>query len=466
MSNIKKRLVATLTAVVIAVLSAVFPLSAGAGDDGASQPAVAAPALLLSGDCTAVTVSWDAVPETNKYTLYMLYPNDKTYTKLVTTSLLFYTVSDLEANQKYKFKVAVNGTLSAAAAVTTAKPVALPAPLLDAAIQNDFVVSLQWNAVDEAERYAVFVLYPGDMKYTQLTETAKNQTNFKIKDLVVGNTYKFKVAAIDVVSDKTKRGELSEAVKVRLLTPAENSEAKFLPILKEIKASFKPEYGRVAVGFTDLETGYTYVSDKQQYYAASIIKLYVMEYAYEKVAAGKAKLSDKTSGGHNLKNDIEAMITWSDNYATFRIIEHFGFTNVRNWIAENYPDTALNNWMTMGNGKDNYTTAVDVLAFLQKLYDNKSVYPNDEMIAVMTRQTLINKIPRDIRNTKGVTVANKTGSFTYGTNDSIWVTNDSAIVFAESGDFALVCLASGVPAVYAAKVNDLMAKGAERLVTA
>ena len=87
----------------------------------------------------------------------------------------------------------------------------LPAPAgVKATAESSASIVLNWQAVRGAEKYAVYILYPGGKKYTKLGTTAK--TVFTKSGLAAGAKYKFRVAAIDVVNKKSMTGVLSKSV--------------------------------------------------------------------------------------------------------------------------------------------------------------------------------------------------------------------------------------------------------------
>lgn len=358
--------------------------------------------------------------------------------------------------------------------MAAAKPAKLPAPSLTASAANETDAALSWSAVPGADAYAVYLLSPGESEYTKLGGTT--ETDYIKTGLTAGKRYKFRVAAVSIVSGKAKTGELSNTVEITLAEPAkiaepplspEQAEAKYAPVLTEIANSFASSYGTVTLGFTDFSSGYTYISSDEDMFAASSIKVYVMDYVYLQIAAGTAKLSDTTEG-FSLQNDLEAMITVSDNAATGRLLKHFGFADVSARINEKYPHTVLNHWGGQGNTKilNNFANISDTLLFLRNLYDNRDAFPANAMISTMKRQQLLTKIPKYIREMPGVAVANKTGSFNYLYGGDYCVTNDMAIVFTPGGDFALAFYADGVPLGSDYNVSDLMARGAEKITKA
>jgi beta-lactamase class A len=258
---------------------------------------------------------------------------------------------------------------------------------------------------------------------------------------------------------QTEMTQTSETTALTLQTadittenPAETRQAEIEALLTDLQNRFAlggltNKSGEGAVGFLDLSTGYAYNGDDNMMPAASIIKTFIMEYAYLQVAEGAVSL-DTVMDGYTLEENIEDMITVSDNEATDRIIQYFGRQNIDDYLQEHYSKTRLH--CTLANtgyydydrtSEYNDVCIADMIAVLKKFYDNRESYPYDEMIAVMTRQTRLSKIPKYIRDMEGVTVANKTGSFysEYGYTDC-----DMAIVFTPGGDFIFAVLSTSL----------------------
>ena len=173
--------------------------------------------------------------------------------------------------------------------------------------------------------------------------------------------------------------------------------------------------------------------------AASVIKVFIMQYAYSLIAQGKLS-ADDTIAGQGVRQLIESMIQQSDNTATNILIDYFGMDEMNQYFLEQgFAETVLQRRMldtaARNQGLDNYTSTRDALAFLRHLYINQTVFPYDEMLEVMKGQQVRTKIhlflPPD------TIVASKTGEL----HD---VENDIGLVFAEDSAFAIVVLTDGV----------------------
>ena len=142
-----------------------------------------------------VTLTWDAIDGATKYAVYRLQ-DDGTLkalaTKLTDTE---YTVKKLVNHTEYQFLVRayVNGkwTKYDANDYVSATPAALK-PLVRVS-EYDGMVTLRWGAVDDATKYAAYIVNDDD----SLTCVSSKITNIKytVKKLTNGTAYRFVVRA-------------------------------------------------------------------------------------------------------------------------------------------------------------------------------------------------------------------------------------------------------------------------------
>ncbi|MCL2828255.1 MAG: class A beta-lactamase-related serine hydrolase [Oscillospiraceae bacterium] len=173
--------------------------------------------------------------------------------------------------------------------------------------------------------------------------------------------------------------------------------------------------------------------------AASVIKVFIMQYAYSRIEQGELS-EDDIIGGQNVRRLIEGMIQQSDNTATNILIDYFGMEALNQFfLRQGFTETVLQRRMldheARRQGLDNYTSTRDAMAFLQRLYHNRPIYPYSEMLAIMEGQAVRTKIPLLLPT--DTVVANKTGEL----HD---VENDIGLVFMEDTAFAIVVLTDGV----------------------
>jgi len=194
--------------------------------------------------------------------------------------------------------------------------------------------------------------------------------------------------------------------------------------------------------------------------SASVIKVFIMQYVYDEIAAGKLTEDDVVSGS-SIKNLVKTMIQNSDNNATNTLLDHFGMETINTYIKNcGYSDTEFQRKMldfdAQKNGKENYTSLNDVMKFLEKLYNNKETFPYSTMLEIMKGQNIRTKLPQGIP--QGTVIANKTGELSD-------VENDIGIVFTDKGDFAIAVLTDGVSSPQNARnaIADLANQAYDRI---
>jgi len=173
--------------------------------------------------------------------------------------------------------------------------------------------------------------------------------------------------------------------------------------------------------------------------AASVIKVFIMYYAYSHIEHEELT-EDDMIGGQTVRMLIERMIQQSDNVATNILIDHFGMETMNQFFLERgFTDTVLQRRMldmeARSQGLDNYTSTRDSMEFLRRLYHNRIRSPYREMLEIMVGQEIRTKIHLFLP--PGTGVANKTGELPD-------VENDMGLVFTEGGVFAIVVLSDGV----------------------
>lgn len=193
--------------------------------------------------------------------------------------------------------------------------------------------------------------------------------------------------------------------------------------------------------------------------AASMIKVYILSYLFEKIDKGEISLQDvyvlKPSdkvGGSGVLNGYESgsvlsidtiarlMITESDNTATNILIDKLGLENINLYIStQGYKDTQLNRKMmdlnAIEKGIDNYTSAQDLGNWFLKLAAGKmaSDLSNKQMIDYLVGQTDTECISAALPNR---IIAHKTGELA-------GVYHDGGIIYnANRNDYYILVLLS------------------------
>ncbi len=145
------------------------------------------PSGIIKGN--SVTINWNEIESADNYTIYEL--RDGKYKAIGTTTDTSYTTENL-ATGKYKFIVryTVNGRLSLISkSVTLTADIKNSKPYPTAAVDGN-TVTLKWQAVDNAEKYAVYLVKDGKAK--KLKETDKRAFKY---DLDPDKEYQFIVRA-------------------------------------------------------------------------------------------------------------------------------------------------------------------------------------------------------------------------------------------------------------------------------
>ena len=214
-------------------------------------------------------------------------------------------------------------------------------------------------------------------------------------------------------------------------------EEKTVPDVSAVSGKLSTLGGRCQWGVHMYNSGFSYKTESIKAPSASIIKVFIMEYAFSLIERGELSLESDWGYG-SLKNLINSMITVSDNNSTNILIEYFSMENLNAFfVQKGYYDTVIERKMldyeAMAAGKDNFTSLNDVMNFLDKVYMNKESFPYMDMLDIMKRQQRRNKIPSMLPG--NVIVANKTGEID-------GVENDIGIIFSEKGDFSVAFLLS------------------------
>ena len=181
-----------------------------------------------------------------------------------------------------------------------------------------------------------------------------------------------------------------------------------------------------------LENRPRYIYQSSQMRSASMIKVFILAAAMERVKAGSLSLdqtftlhaSDKVGGSGvltgyangtqlTLNKILRLMITESDNTATNMMIDLLGMDAINGYIAQNgYHDTIVRRKMmdraAIAVGQENVTSVTDLGNFFAKLYNHALVSPelDDVMLGYLTAQTDTECFPAEL---PGFRIAHKTG---------------------------------------------------------
>lgn len=218
-----------------------------------------------------------------------------------------------------------------------------------------------------------------------------------------------------------------------------DKKMKITALQSKLTSAIRSYRGTWSVYVKNLDTGESFAINNRKIYAASVIKMYAMAAAYDRISQGRFSEASVSS-------TLKSMITVSSNDAFNTIVRKVGTSYINTWCRQNgYNDTnqghglspSSNNYGLSNGTGSNVTTVKDCGKLLESIYRGTCVSKKAsvKMLNLLKQQQRRSKIPAGVPS--GVTVANKTGE----TNDT---THDAAIVFSEGADYIL-CVMGNVP---------------------
>lgn len=199
------------------------------------------------------------------------------------------------------------------------------------------------------------------------------------------------------------------------------------------------------------------ISDEKIMRSASMIKVFILAEAMEKVSKGEVYLNepmvlhrDDKVGGAGILNGypdettftmeevLRLMITESDNTATNMMIDRLGMESINQYMrSHGYQSSVLRRKMmdteAVKAGRENMTSAKDLGTFFSRLYQNQCVSDeyDPKMRDILFQQTDTECFPSALPMAH---IAHKTGEL-----DGLY--HDGGIIYEENGqDFVLVVL--------------------------
>lgn len=198
-------------------------------------------------------------------------------------------------------------------------------------------------------------------------------------------------------------------------------------LLNQIQGQLPVDNGNWSVFVSDLINETEGCINEQSMQAASLIKLYIMGAVYEDYD----KLS-ASYGKDSLDNNLNSMITVSDNDAANTLVNYLGsgddaagMARVNKFCQDHgYTSTSMGRLLLADNSNgDNYTSVKDCGKFLKTIYQQDKGTSTEDTLAgaeymyhLLKMQTRQNKIPAQMPD--GVKVANKTGELDTVENDA------------------------------------------------
>lgn len=284
-------------------------------------------------------------------------------------------------------------------------------------------------------------------------------------------------------ANQTNATEAAQQAKLE-----EELKAKHLENNKKLQVELDAVMAGLSKNGTDYSV-YVYLpkSDLEYQYSnkrmgsASMIKVFIMEYAYKQISEGKFTEetvltieSDTRVGGAGslqgysigtgikMSTLLRKMIVESDNTATNMLIKYLGMDNINAYMqSRGYNESLLCRRMmdyeSLRAGRDNVTSVRDLGLFFKRVYAGQAVNEtlDAKMVSILKDQEDTNKIPKYLPS--GVAVAHKTGEINA-------VMNDGGIVYAEN-PYILCILTDNAPgynlaieqvAVLTKKINDVV----------
>ena len=218
-----------ITRILSVILCFVLFISTNIVNVEAASVSVARTEKLVADKETASTVElrWRKVSKATGYKVYRVVDGKLKALKTVKTNK--YVVEDLTASETYKFAVKTyrkyNGktywsSKYRSVTVTTKNMGKAPTPTATA---NKTSVTLKWAEVEGATGYRIYQYSPSKDKYV-VKASVKGTETYKVTDLKVDTTYKFKIKPYAKTSDGVKWAKASSAVTVKTV---DKTKAKF-----------------------------------------------------------------------------------------------------------------------------------------------------------------------------------------------------------------------------------------------
>ncbi|MCD7715930.1 MAG: class A beta-lactamase-related serine hydrolase [Lachnospiraceae bacterium] len=228
--------------------------------------------------------------------------------------------------------------------------------------------------------------------------------------------------------------------------------------------------GTWSVYVKDLDAGNSITINNESMYAASLIKLFVMQSCYENMddlIANYCSINNTSeeTAAATIEDRVYTMIVYSRNESYNELVRLHSssgsFTSgcrlVNSYIAENgYAGTGVyttlhpsdSSYESTGEGT-NHTTVEDCGAILEAIYNGTCVSEeaSEAMLEMLLQQDVTTKIPAGVPD--GISVANKTG-------DTDEESHDVAIVYGEKTDYILCVMSTDVDEMGAGNAGTLV----------
>ena len=282
------------------------------------------------------------------------------------------------------------------------------------------------------------------------TETAETKETALNRNLITGMILTAALACAFAFSNmkgqaalytklSTRTVALKEQLNIEDAAPLEDLEVSINTdrVIESISEFLDEQSGKWGIYIKLLDTDQTITIDDHQMPSASLIKLFVAGCYLEETKEGRLTPDARS------EQDLEMMITWSDNDAwedletiigsgdyikglqkVTEFAEKHGYKNSGRLIGDE---------TVFSENADNLTSPSDVGRLMEEIYRGTFVSEeaSEKLLSLLKEQHIITKIPAGLP--EGIESANKTGEL-------IGIENDAAIVYGKNTDYILVIM--------------------------
>ena len=178
-------------------------------NSGLSRKYMAAPKVETKAYTSTIKLSWDEIRGAKEYTVYRKASGESKWTKVTTTSKLYYKDTNIKNNKTYYYRVkAVNG--KTVSSYKTVKCFFLKTPSVTSINNTGYGQKITWNKTPGADGYKIYVKMEDESSWTLLkTVKGASKTSYKNDRLRYGFIYQYTVRAYNdsVTSALDKNGD-------------------------------------------------------------------------------------------------------------------------------------------------------------------------------------------------------------------------------------------------------------------
>lgn len=177
--------------------------------------------IKTNNSLTSIKLSWDRMSNFAEYEIYIYDALSGLYKYIDKTSNTYYSISNLESDIEYKFKVRAYINVDNKkyfGIYTDIKTRILPNKIigLKSTEQTENSITIQWDKIEEATGYAVYIFSETNQSYKLHKTTTDN--NMIISDLDTARFYKIYVKSYITIAGKTYYSDESEVISQKTLS--------------------------------------------------------------------------------------------------------------------------------------------------------------------------------------------------------------------------------------------------------